>query len=68
VDAILNGKKVEMFGVIDKHHDSLVGPGDYWAMLPKKPRVRGGEVLYQDYYLLLPDKTAWTFEITGFSE
>lgn len=68
VDAILNGKKVELFGTVDKHNVSFIVPGDYWAMLPNKPRVGGSEVLSQGYYLLLPDKTAWLCEITGFSE
>jgi hypothetical protein len=47
---------------------SIIVPGDYRAMLPKKPRVGGSEVLFQNYYVLLPDKSAWPCEITGFSE
>jgi hypothetical protein len=68
VDAILNGKKVELFGGVDKHQALLIVPGDYRAMLPKKPRASSTEVLFQPYYVLLPDKTAWPCEITGFSE
>jgi hypothetical protein len=68
LDAILNGKKVELFGAVDKHQSALIVPGDYRAMLPKKPRVGGSEVLFQNYYVLLPDKSAWPCEITGFSE
>ena len=67
-DAILNGKKVELFGGVDKHQALLIVPGDYRAMLPKKPRASNSVVLFQDYYVLLPDKTAWPCEITGFSE
>ena len=68
VDAILNGKKVELFGGVDKRRSALIALGDYRAMLPKKPRAGGSEVLFQGYYVLLPDKSAWACEITGFSE
>jgi len=68
VDAILNGKKVELLGVVDKDRTFLIVPGDYRAMLSKKTRVSSSEVLFQQYYVLLPDKTAWLCEITGFSE
>jgi hypothetical protein len=67
-DAVLNGKKVELFGSVDKHQALLIVPGDYRAMLPKKPRASNTVVFFQDYYVLLPDKTAWPCEITGFSE
>jgi hypothetical protein len=68
VDAILNGKKVDLFGVADKRQSVLLAPGDYRAMLSKKPRLGGSAVLFQNYYMLLPDKSAWRCEITGFSE
>jgi hypothetical protein len=68
VDAILNGKKVELFGSVDKHQSLLIVPGDYRAMLPNRPRASSIEVLFQHYYVLLPDKAAWPCEITGFSE
>jgi len=68
VDAVLNGKKVELLGGADKSQLALVVPGDYRVMLLKKPRAGGKEVLFQRYYMLLPDKSAWACEITGFSE
>ena len=68
MDAILNGKKVELFGGVDTHQAPFIVPGDYRAMLPKKSRPSSSEVLFQNYYVLLPDKTAWPCEITGFSE
>jgi hypothetical protein len=68
VDATLTGKKVELFGAVDKRQSLLLIPGDYRAMLPKKARAGGSQVLFQQYYVLLPDKTAWPCEITGFSE
>lgn len=67
-DAILDGKKVELSGGADKHQAHFIATGDYRAMLVKKPRADGREILFQRYYLLLPDRTAWLCEITGFSE
>jgi hypothetical protein len=66
-DATLNGKKVELFPTVDKHQALLVVPGDYSAMLPKKPRDGGQAVLGQEYYVLLPDRSTWPCSITGFS-
>ena len=66
-DATLDGKKFEIAGVVNRHQTTLI-PGDYKAMLPKKPRFGGQAVLGQVYYLLLPDKSAWVCSITGQSE
>jgi hypothetical protein len=68
VDATLNGKKVELFGTVDKHQSSLIVPGDFSAMLQKKPRDGEGAVLGLGYFVLLPDKSAWPCAISGFSE
>ncbi len=68
VDATLNGKRVELFGTVDKHQSSLIVPGDYSAMLPKKPRDGGNTALGQGYYVLLSDRSPWPCSITGFSE
>ena len=67
-EAILDGRKFEIFGGVDKHQASLILPGDYLAMLPKKPRYGGQAVVGQGYYVLLPDKSAWICSITGLSE
>lgn len=67
-DAILNGKKLELFGAVDKSDLVLINPGDYVARLVKKPHDGVNPVLGQEYYVLLPDKTAWICSITGFSE
>jgi hypothetical protein len=68
-DATLDGKKVELFGGVDKGDINLIVPGDYLARLfSKKPRNGGKAVLFQAYNVLLPDKTAWPCDITGFSE
>jgi len=68
VDASLNGKKVELFGGIDKRQSSQIVLGEYLAMLPKKPRYGGQAVVGQRYYVLLPDRSAWICGITGLSE
>jgi hypothetical protein len=68
VDATLDGKKFEIFGGVDKHQTALIVPGDYLAMLPKKPRSGGRPVLGQGYYVLLPDRSAWPCGITGISQ
>jgi len=68
IDAVMDGKKIELFGSTDEHQSVLIVPGDYRAMLLKKPRSSRSEALFQRYYLLLPDKTAWPCEITGLSE
>jgi hypothetical protein len=67
-DAVIDAKKFEIFGGVDKHQAALIAPGDYLAMLPKKPRNGGQAVLGQGYYVLLPNKTAWICSITGLSE
>ena len=67
-EATLDGKKFEIFGGVDKHQAPLLVPGDYLAMLPKKPLDGGKPVLGQGYYVLLPDRSAWICSITGLSE
>ena len=68
VDAVMNGKKLELFGEADKGRARLILPGDHRARLPRKSHSGDSEVLFEKYELLLPDETAWACEITGFSE
>ena len=68
VNAILNGKKLELSGGADQHQLLLIAPGDYRARLYKKPRAGSNQILFQQYYVLLGDKSAWRCEVTGFSE
>jgi hypothetical protein len=68
LDATLDGQKLELFGAVDNQQSSPIVPGDYRAMLPRKPRAGGRAILGQSYFMLLPDKTAWPCSITGFSE
>jgi hypothetical protein len=67
-DATLNGKKFEIYGVVDKHQTPLIIPGDFTATLSKKPFDGGKPILGQAYYVLLPDRSAWPCSITGLSE
>jgi hypothetical protein len=68
-DAIVDGKKVELFGEVHKENESLIVPGDYSARLAeKKPRDQGKPELFQRYSVRLPDKSEWPCQITGFSE
>jgi hypothetical protein len=69
VDAILNGKKLELTGGVDrKTPPALIVPGDYLASTTVKPRAGGSPVFNQVYYVLLPNKFAWPCSITGLSE
>ena len=68
LNGAVDGKKFEIFGGVDKHQSSLIVPGDYVAMLPKKPRYGGQAVVGQGYYVLLPDRSAWICGITGLYE
>jgi hypothetical protein len=68
-DAVLNGKKLELAGIVDKKTPpTLIVPGDYLASSTIKPRAGGSAVFYQGYYVLLPNKTAWPCSVTGLSE
>jgi hypothetical protein len=67
-DATLDGNRFELFGGVDKRQTAQIVPGDYTAMLPKKPRYGGQPVVGQWYYILLPDRSAWICGITGLSE
>ena len=68
-DATIDGKRVELFGAIKDSDLKRIVPGDYLARLySAKPRYGGKAVLFQWYWLLLPDRSASEFEITGLSE
>lgn len=67
-DATLDGKKFEIFGGVDNRQAAEIVPGDYVAMMRKKPRYGGQAVVGQEYYVLLPDRSAWISCITGFAE
>ncbi len=70
VDAILDGKKVELWGQskIGKYQLALLAPGDYTAQLTKDNHNANQTVISQNYTLLLPDGTIWLCQLSGISE
>lgn len=68
-DAMLDGKKVELFGMINKKNTPLILPGDYVARLSSgKPEAGGNAVLLQQYSVQLSNTITWSCEITGLPE
>ncbi|MFZ0746859.1 MAG: hypothetical protein WAM85_20815 [Terracidiphilus sp.] len=69
-DAILDGKKIELFGtaVIDKQDTVLIVPGDYQAQLTKDFHSADGSVINQEYNIIFPHGTIWHCVVTGISE
>ena len=70
VDAVLNGKKVELWGdsKIGKQRWALVAPGDYAAQLTNDEHNANQTVISQNYRLLLPDGTTWPCQLSGIRE
>ena len=70
VDAVLNGKKVELWGdsKIGKQRWALVAPGDYTAELTNDEHDADKAVVSQNYRLMLPDGTAWPCQLSGIIE
>ncbi|WP_158944861.1 hypothetical protein [Granulicella sp. S190] len=66
-DAVLNGKKVELRGNHEIPFQS-VPLGDHQARLVKDPHNMGDSPIFQEYDVVLPDKTVWRCTVTGFSE
>ena|GEM_PF-2202310 len=66
VDAIFNGKNVELMGA---HFDKFsISPGDYQARLTTKAPNADPAVMGQKYELLSPDKRVWRCIVTGISD
>ncbi len=70
VDAVLDGKKVELWGQskIGKTQWVLIAPGDYTAQLTKDDHNANQTVISQNYSLLLPDGTIWLCQLSGIAE
>jgi hypothetical protein len=70
VDAILNGKKIELSGnaVIVEHTVMLISPGDYSVKIIRDAHNSDSTLFNQEYDLLLPDNTVWHCTTTGVSE
>jgi len=70
-DAVINGQKIELKGVLKSfHHDHQIRmlPGDYLAHLQRNAHQTGDTKLFQRYDILMPDKTVWQTTVTGISE
>lgn len=71
VDAIMNGKKIELGGNAYYHPDReqvRFNPGDYKARILKDPNPKDGPILDQKYEVVLADGTIWPCAVTGFAE
>jgi len=69
-DAIVDGRKLELAGhkidVLSKV--GLLVPGEYRARLTKDEHNPDSTIIYQEYELVLPDKTLWHCTVTRISE
>jgi hypothetical protein len=69
VDAIIDGKKVEL--QVNHDHEEIYGLpplGDLQARLLKEPRRPNNTPLFREYELLLPNNTIWRCNVTGIFE
>ncbi|SPE18976.1 conserved exported hypothetical protein [Candidatus Sulfotelmatomonas gaucii] len=76
-DAVLNQQKVELTGGIiygarafydPRNSQRRLAPGDYTARLRKAAHKDGPHSLYDEYELLMPDRTVWRCTVTGIFE
>jgi hypothetical protein len=68
-DAVMNGKKVELEGgqgIPYKYYK--LSPGDYQARLLKDSHKIADSPIFQEYEVILPDKTVWRCTLTGVLE
>jgi hypothetical protein len=69
-DAVVNGKKIELNGGQYSHFTTFykLPLGDYQARVLKDSHKIDGTPMFQQYELVLPDKTVWRCAVTGISE
>jgi hypothetical protein len=70
-DALLNGEKVELSGTAflsRGFYRVVVLPGDYQARLQNAPHPVAGTPFFQEYEILLPDRTVWGCWVSGLFE
>jgi hypothetical protein len=72
IDALLNDKKVELFGnfgLLPKQLRAEIVPGsNHQARLWKDPHTMGGTLMFQNYQLVFPDRSTWLCVVSGISE
>jgi hypothetical protein len=70
-DAVLDGKKIELFGAwtwIPGSFQIPLSPGDFQARLLKDSSKTSVSSIGQEYELLLPNQIVWRCAVTGVSE
>lgn len=70
-DAIVDGKKIELMGNwiwFPGFYQFALAPGDYQARLYKDSPKKNSAPIFQEYELILPEKTIWRCTVTGISE
>ena len=69
VDTVIDQKKLELDGTLLYSFSQVhLVPGDYNARLLKSSKDPGTSPLYDEYELVLPDRTIWRGTVTGISE
>jgi hypothetical protein len=69
MDAVINGKKLELRGDRDAPFQYYkLALGDCQARLVKDPHEMGDTPIFQVYDVVLPDSTVGRFTVTGISE
>ncbi|MFZ1084424.1 MAG: hypothetical protein WAN35_05630 [Terracidiphilus sp.] len=69
VDAIIDGKKIELAGNIEVDYIRFnLPPGDYQARMKTKNPDTTLTTFGQEYELVLADKSLWSGKISGYSE
>lgn len=69
VDTVIGQKKLELDGSLLYNFSQVhLIPGDYNARLLKPSKDPGTSPLYDEYEIVLPDRTIWRGTVTGVSE
>lgn len=66
VDAVLNGKNVELMG--QSYRNYSLAPGDFTARLIKNAKNADQTAVGQKFELLFPERYKWLCIVTGISE
>ena len=50
------------------YYELAIAPGDYQARLLKNAAKKNAAPIFQEYELILPERTIWHCTVTGISE
>jgi hypothetical protein len=70
-DAIVNGNKIELMGDwiwYLRYYELAISPGDYQARFLKDSPKKNAGPIFQEYELVLPERTTRQCTVTGVSE